>query len=236
MNLVDIHTHIVPGVDDGAQDVKTAYAMLDMAYKSGVRYMIMTPHYNEFRGLVTDGREAFDELAAYCKERYPDLKLYYGNEIRYSSNTIDLLRAKKVFPLAGSNYVLTEFSTAVKVSFIRAALDELSMRGYIPVIAHLERYASLYKCSLDQLDEFKEIGALFQVNASSIYSGSFRTKRFVKKLIKYDMLDFVASDCHDQSFRKPDVSEAYRYISSKYDTEYAKQIFFKNPAEIININ
>ena len=233
MILFDIHTHILPGVDDGAPDMKTAQHMLAHAYQSGVRHIVMTPHYNEFRGLVADGHAAYEMIREDCAVQYPDLNLYYGNEIRYSSNTIDLLRAKKVFPLAGSKYVLTEFSTAVKVPFIRTALDELSMRGYIPVIAHLERYGVLYKCSLDELDEFRETGALFQVNASSIYDASFSTKHFVKKLIKYDMLDLVASDCHDLSHRKPDVSEAYRYISSRYDTEYAKRLFYENPARIV---
>ena len=138
--LVDIHCHILPGVDDGSPDMETSRAMIRDAYEQGVRYIIATPHYRPemFEPSMKKVIRVYHELRDYAEEVGIGLRLgceYYRNEqmIRHLD--------KKLRPtMLGSRYVLTEFSTNDSFVTVRNYIYELLTKGYRPIVAHVERY------------------------------------------------------------------------------------------------
>lgn len=112
--------------------------------------------------------------------------------------------------MSGSRYVLTEFRTSDEKSYIRERVQALIRKGYYPIIAHVERYHSVVKNGLDFIDELRDMGAYIQMNADSIIGeDGFMIKRFCKKVIKEEMLDFVGSDGHDLARRTPHIGKCY---------------------------
>ena len=147
---------------------------------------------------------------------------------------LPMLREKKVATMAGSRYVLVEFSHNSEASYIRERLSAMLSGGYRPIVAHIERYEAT-RTDLDFVEELTEMGAYMQINADSIVGKcGFFTKRYCQKLMKNDLVHFVGSDCHDSSKRISRIGEAYSYVIKKMDTDYAKQLFIRNPQKIID--
>ena len=145
-----------------------------------------------------------------------------------------MLREKKVSTMAGSRYVLVEFSHNSEASYIRERLSAMLSGGYRHIVAHIERYEAT-RTDLDFVEELTEMGAYMQINADSIVGkDGFFTKRYCQKLMKNDLVHFVGSDCHDSSKRISRIGEAYSYVIKKMDTDYAKQLFIRNPQKIID--
>ena len=129
--------------------------------------------------------------------------------------------------------MLTEFRTSDEKSYIRERVQALIRKGYYPIIAHVERYHSVVKNGLDFIDELRDMGAYIQMNADSIIGeDGFMIKRFCKKVIKEEMLDFVGSDGHRQNERIPEIGRCVEKVEKTMGTEYAKKIFIKNPRKI----
>ena len=145
LGVVDIHTHVLPGIDDGAEKMALSYRMLRRSYKQGVRKVIATPHYVAYhwRTKPQQIQELMEKLAARVQKAMPDLELYRGQEIQYFEGMVEMLREGKLLTLAGSRYVLTEFLPTSSWSQIEGAVRELTMAGYLPVLAHIERYQCL---------------------------------------------------------------------------------------------
>ena len=164
--LVDIHCHILPGVDDGAPDMETSRAMIRDAYEQGVRYIIATPHYRPemFEPSMKKVIRVYHELRDYAEEVGIGLRLgceYYRNEqmIRHLD--------KKLRPtMLGSRYVLTEFSTNDSFVTVRNYIYELITKGYRPIVAHVERYFCCQEP--ERIQKLKKLGAQIQINADSV--------------------------------------------------------------------
>lgn len=234
--LYDMHCHIVPGVDDGADNMEEAVKMLKLEYEEGVRHIIATPHFrfNMFETPLETVLEQFEALkkeAAHIGDEGIDLHL--GCEFHVNLNMAEMLREKKVLTMAGSRYVLVEFSGPAKKSQVRERLYSLVSSGYKPIIAHVERCSEL-RSDVGFIEEMVEMGAKVQINAESIIGKEgFRVKRFCTRLMKEDLLHFVGTDSHGSSFRVPKMKEAYAYVEKKMGEEYAEQIFIVNPAKLI---
>lgn len=231
--MIDIHCHLLYGVDDGPPDLEQSMRMLREAHKQGITDVILTPHYR--RGMFKFDKEKvlnhMSELASYARE--VGVELYIGTEIHVNSDILDYLREGRVCTLAGSEYVLTEYEYSTEYSYIFKRTHELLRNGYIPVIAHVERYECLVK-EIKRLDELQEIGALIQCNAQAILGDEgFATKQFCKKALKKGWVDFVASDSHDMKHRACYLKDAYQYISNKYGEKLAEKLMVKNPGKII---
>ena len=136
LGVVDIHTHVLPGIDDGAEKMALSYRMLRRSYKQGVRKVIATPHYVAYhwRTKPQQIQELMEKLAARVRKAMPDLELYRGQEIQYFEGMVEMLREGKLLTLAGSRYVLTEFLPTSSWSQIERAVRELTMAGYLPVL------------------------------------------------------------------------------------------------------
>ena len=236
MILTDIHCHMLPGVDDGPETSRMAAAMLKKSYRDGVRRIIVTPHYRaemfepEKKVLI----HRFLKMREYAETiGNAGIELYLGCE--YYRET-DMARALKcgVHPtMAGSRYVLVEFSSMDGYYRIRTVLYDLISAGFIPIIAHAERYPAFVEHPGNITDAIG-LGAKIQINADTILGeNGFRVKHFCKKLLKNDEIDFIASDAHDLKERPSRLRECAEYIEKKYGRQMAVRIFEKNPSKII---
>ena len=144
-----------------------------------------------------------------------------------------MLRENKVMTMAGSRYVLTEFSHNSEENYIRERLSTLLSGGYKPIVAHIERYEAT-RTSMDFVEELVDMGVCMQINADSITGkDGFFTKRYCNKIMKDGLLHFVGSDCHNSAKRSSRIGEAYRMVSAKFGQDYADELFIHNPAEIL---
>lgn len=235
--IYDIHCHIVPGVDDGAKDLKTSVRMLQKEYDDGVRNIIATPHfrYDMFEPSLEQVKKQFLRVRKAAAEIGEDgIQMYLGCELHSSMDMTDCLKKGERLTMSGSRYVLTEFRTSDEKSYIRERVQALIRKGYYPIIAHVERYHLVVKNGLDFIDELRDMGAYIQMNADSIIGeDGFMIKRFCKKVIKEEMLDFVGSDGHDLARRTPHIGKCYDKIEKMMGTDYADMIFISNPECII---
>ena len=148
--IIDIHNHILWGVDDGSPDLLTSVKMLKMAQESGTTDMILTPHNKPNRRniYVTEMVEQLEKLRKIMREQNIDINIYPGNEIYYRMDVAERLTIGKAATMAGSRYVLLEFNPMDEWDYIRHGADDLLAEGYMPIIAHVERYVNAMKGTL----------------------------------------------------------------------------------------
>lgn len=223
----DIHTHILPGVDDGSPDMDTTIKMAELAYQQGIRYLIATPHYQTGKKhlKVEDLKKVYHQTQKALLKKYPDLHLLLGNELYYSESCIEKLEQGRALTLAESRYVLVEFSFDCSAKQITEAVISLLRERYIPVIAHAERYGNLMK-DMERIRELRRMGAWIQVNASG--------GKAVVGLIRNGCVDLLATDCHDIGKRKTDLKKGLRRLCLYTDKETIERILIQNPQKIIN--
>ena len=232
--LIDVHNHSMPGVDDGSQDLDMTFQMLQMAYEEGIRNIILTPHYKSaMEQETTQKRYAAYRRACFLAEKVsPKLKLYLGEELYYDSKMIQRLREGRALTLNGTQYVLVEFPVYVDYPYIRQAVRDLWAAGYLPVLAHIERYEALKK--MEHVKELTELGAYMQVNAGSVTGkAGFRTKRYLLELIRNHLVHLVGTDAHNISSRPPQMEKCAAYLKKKAGVGKAKELCSKNARKIL---
>ena len=232
----DIHSHILPALDDGSTSLEETKRMLQISYHEGIRNIIATPHFRQGRFLSTKDeiKKAYKEVQKMIQEENMDINLYYGNEIYYSHDVADLLLNKEIYTLANTDYVLVEFSTVATFNEIKSGLQDLIMNGFCPIIAHFERYKNLQN-KWGQVEEIIDMGAYIQVNSSSFIGGKDRNRlKFAKKLLKYNMIHFIAADAHGETKRPPSFMPCLSMIQKKYGEERVNHIIKINPSKLIN--
>lgn len=232
--MIDIHNHMLYGVDDGPSEIEESMQMLEQAKKQGITAMILTPHYRHgmFAYPIEDITDHFRKLQAKANEL--GVTIYLGCEYHVNSQIVENLDNRRVATLARTKYVLAEYSFETEFDYIYKTCQELLSHGYYPVIAHAERYACLAK-DTDNVDDLKRLGALIQVNADSILGiDGHGLKKTCKKFLKEGLVDLVASDSHGIKQRINHMSEAMAYVTKKYGSDYAQEIFEKNQQGIIS--
>lgn len=233
--VTDIHCHILPGVDDGAKNMDQAKDMLDIAYEEGIRIMIATPHHmpEDENASPETIREKVAQLQAYVDEQGYEMTILPGNEVYFYSEAPELLEEGQINTMAGTDYVLVEFSPMDEARYIRNSLAELQNMGYEPIVAHVERYDSLCK-DFDRIAELRDMGILIQVNIASIM-GDFGKpmKAVAEKLLKKQMVDFIGTDAHSSGRRAPRVKECAEYLYKKYPATYVDAVLYGNAEKYI---
>lgn len=238
--MIDIHSHIIFGVDDGPQTIEESRSLLMDAYNQGVRTIVATSHrrIGMFETPEDTIEKNFKSVQRIAKEVASDLTVLYGAEIYYSSELMDKLGKKMIPSINGSSYVLIEFSQNAKFWEIKTGLTNVLRLGFIPVIAHVERYQSLEN-NENYLKELINMGCYVQINSSSVlkYKWFFDKNRLFKKRAKYfldrDLVHCIASDMHHLSKRPAYMKEAFDFISKKYGRRKAKELFVENPNRIV---
>ena len=200
----DMHSHVLPGIDDGAQDVTTSLELIKGMKDLGYSKLIATPHilwdmYPNTRDGILD---VLDEMRDALKEQQIDIELHAAAEYFLDDHVTGLLKKKEPLLTFGENYVLTEFSMASPPIDVKEILFEMRMQDYQPVIAHPERYVYL-EHSKDFYDELKDAGYLFQLNLMS-FAGVYG--KSIQQLAHYiagkGYYDLVGTDLHNQKHLK----------------------------------
>ncbi len=233
--LTDIHCHLLPGVDDGPDEMEEAVRILRKEYDDGVRQLIVTPHYRKGMFETEMEKIVFAYLALRREAMKIDscLRLYLGCEFHAHSKMEQELEEKIRPTLAGSRYVLTEFSSSHSYERIRNQVSGLCRKGFLPVLAHIERYPCISQ-DMDRVRDIKACGAYIQINAGSLLGESGRrTRHFCGQCMKQDLIDFIATDAHGIRQRKPNLLACRKYTEKKMGSDYAEKIFNVNPEYIL---
>lgn len=232
--MVDIHCHILPGVDDGARNFSETETMLRIAYKEGIRTIFATPHTSE--GMTEEEWQRRKEIFARTRQLAgmigEDFRIVLGAEILYTSGIIRELKDGRIRTMNGSPFVLIEFPLYVDFSYIRQAVQDLKGAGYRPMLAHVERYPAL--ADVENIGYLIEMGAYIQVNASSVTGKSgWKVKRYIKRLLKNEYIHFIGTDAHGKQHRRPLMKECAAYIEKKAGRQYRNRVCGGNAKEII---
>lgn len=233
--ILDVHSHILPKLDDGASSGKMSVEMLREAARQGVKRVIATPHYSAFfpntdperiRGLCRGlNRKASKEGI--------DCRVCPGQEIMYSEGVLELLEQGRLLTMADSSYLLIEFDPGAAFSFIYKAIRECTSEGYSPVIAHVERYGSIREKG--RVDELTGQGAYLQMNYRSI-NGGWRSSsaRWCREMLKEKKIHFLGTDMHNMTTRKPEITPAYEWLKKHLDADYVRRIVKGNAKMILS--
>ncbi|MGN0704381.1 MAG: CpsB/CapC family capsule biosynthesis tyrosine phosphatase [Lentihominibacter sp.] len=224
--LMDIHTHILPDIDDGAGDIEEMTKMIAQADEEGISVIIATPHYGISNPAYDPAKaqEALKTARQVLRESYPHIRMFMGNELYYSPGIIEDLKSGRALTIGGTDYVLVEFPTDIAFDQLTAAVRAFCSEGYRPVVAHIERYSCLFR-ELDRVHELISLGAYTQVNARGFLAGRFdRCGGWCRNLLKDGVVHFVASDCHNSSTRNPVMRSAVEAMLKTAGEEKVKQI------------
>lgn len=233
--IFDIHSHILWGVDDGSKDLQMSIRMLKQARESGTTDIILTPHNKPNRRNIytSEINEMIEALKRVCAREDIDINLYPGNEIYYRMDVGERLEIGKATTMANSHYVLLEYNPMDDWGYIKQGVDDMLSRGYYPIIAHVERYANVIS-DKERIHELIQKGCYLQVNAGSIMGDfGFATKSVARKLLKENLVSFIASDAHEDKKRTPQMDKCIRYVEKKYGDQIARNIFENNPSKIL---
>jgi protein-tyrosine phosphatase len=232
--LVDIHTHILHGVDDGAKDLQDALALLRLARENGTTQLVLTPHYRGHWRSNTPRllRERFAELSEQAAKELPDVKLYLGNEAGIEREVGEKVAEGRILPVGDSRYVLLEFDyNSSRIQVINGVMEVISS-GFMPIIAHAERY-DIFRKDKQLPDEILHVGAMIQLNADSVMgSCGLRAKLCCLRLLSRGQVHFIASDGHDLKYRKPVLRDCFAYVAKRFGEEYA-WVLFRDQAKAI---
>lgn len=234
--FVDIHSHILPGIDDGAADFDASIEMLEMCAAEGEgSFMLATPHY-----ICGSLKNSTDIVEGKLKELYDTLvkkglnvNIRSGNEIFLSTEVPELLADKEICTLAGSSYVLVELPMMMVPDYTDEVLYRLKLKGYNPIIAHPERNQEIMR-DPNILYGFISKGMYSQVNASSlkgVYGRHVRDAALT--LIQHNLVHFVASDAHSCRGRSPKLQKAFDIVRAGFGNDMAEKLFCRNGLAVL---
>lgn len=219
--MIDIHTHILPSVDDGSQDLETSLKLIEIEIMQGVTDIVLTPHIQSRVTKATKEEQviAFNTLKEAVKLAKLDINLYLAGEIHYRSH---LNTNYDDYSFGKYKYILMEFPTRIETPIEDICFDLMHM-GYQVIVAHTERYQYL---SIDDIKNIKKTGALIQTNASSILNlDKSVDKKTVKQMIKHNLIDVIATDTHNVNKRPPNLLEAKKILKKYYEKDKLENLF-----------
>ncbi|MBQ7122238.1 MAG: hypothetical protein IJO03_08275 [Clostridia bacterium] len=236
--MIDIHCHIMPGVDDGSGNMSDSTEMAQLAYKSGTKKIIVTPHCNvdpHRRNFWDSEMESrFLSLQAQLRLKNIPVEIFRGQEIFLSGGFIDGLRQGRFITLNGSAYVLAELDFRESAPNAYSKLHRLASEGYVPVVAHPERYEFVQE-QHDAIYKIKETGSLIQVNKGSLKgSFGFHAQKKSFEIIDTRQADFIAGDAHSQYSRTPVLADVHEFICERFSSEYADFLVKHNPQRVLD--
>ena len=236
--MIDIHTHILPGVDDGAEDIYDSIEMASLAYEYGTKVIVATPHcnipgeYDNYFG--SEYIRTFQKTKEIIQRERPGITLLAGMEVFATEDLPRLLTEGKVFPINRSRYVLMEFDFGEDPDFADEVLRQVKEVQAVPLIAHAERY-EFVQDDPRIVYRWKKMGYEVQVNKGS-FLGRFGgdARRTAYELLNHNLVTAVASDAHSPIRRTTCMADAYDYLSEEYSSEYLNILFDVNPRNICN--
>lgn len=235
--MIDIHTHILPGIDDGSEHMEETLAMAELAWESGVRTIVATPHSN-VRGIYEnydseEWRLLFQKVKAYLKENQCQIELVPGAEVYASNHVSDRIRDGLLRSINDSRYYLMEVPFDADPYWAEEIWESVLELGKVPVIAHPERYF----CIQDNpviLYEWMRMGCLSQMNRGSVFGRFGRSvQRTAEILLDHNLITCVASDAHSSYRRTPYMADIREYLLDIFGERRMERLLYANPERII---
>lgn len=204
--MYDIHCHLAYGLDDGSRSIEESIEMINIYKENGFKGAILTSHYDTSRYLVTADKvnENLEILREKLQENKIEFELYPGNEIQIDDSSISRIKKGELNRLNNSRYVLCELPFLTRPNYLTSIFYQMQLEGWIPIIAHPERYS--YVISNPRwLNQFIKTGCLLQMNLSSLNKEDTRNTALF--LLDNDMIHMVATDSHQSEWRSPNVNK-----------------------------
>lgn len=237
--MIDLHCHILPFVDDGAENAAVACAMAMHCLRSGVDVVVATPHSNLFGARDNFAGRSYEEclgmFRALLRQHRIPLTVLPGAELfAHSSNLGQLLDAKKVVTLNRSRYLLTEFNFHSHPDAISTSLERIIRRGYVPVIAHPERYTAVQE-DLQLVAEWFSLGCIIQLNKGSLLGRLGRSAQLCSaNLLHSGLAHVIASDAHNMGSRPTGFQSLLPVLRQFCPPDYIEILLQVNPSRIIS--
>ena len=228
--MIDFHSHILPQIDDGSKSYNETIEMLEEAKNAGFEKIISTSHYIEKYYEINEEQR----LQLLKNINFQDIKLYLGSEIYVTNEIVQLLKDKKASTINNSRYVLYELPMHSKNINDKEIIYRLVENGYVPIIAHPERYSYVQEAP-EYVEELAEMGALFQSNYGSII-GMYgeKAKKTVKKLLKQNLIHFLGSDVHRPEQIYPKISKILKKLNKIVSQEKLEELTTLNAQKVLN--
>lgn len=231
--MIDIHCHILPGIDDGAKTIEDSLKMAKEAVSEGVHKIIATPHLvrNRYENYKQTIFAKVEEVNSALEAEKINLKILPGQEPRIDGDLLAGMDKGEVISLAGTNYLFVEFPSSHVPRYSEQLFYDLQVNGLIPIIVHPERNQEIMERP-DVLFQLIEKGALSQVTAASICGGfGKKIKGFSEQLIEFNLAHFIASDAHNTDTRPFRMVEAFNQVRAKFGQDM--EFLLKENAELL---
>lgn len=218
--MIDVHTHILPNIDDGARSIENTISMLQEAKQAGFTDILFTPHYmeNTYENDINEITKRVEVVEEATKRYGININLHFGNEVYLTPDIHKKIINGQVQTLNKSQYVLVELPMHTKILYAEFEFERLIEKGFIPIMAHPERY-SYVQDNIKYLEPFYKRGVLLQCNyASLIGHYGAEAKKTIKKLLKMDVVTFMASDVHRPQSIYTNMDKILKKLQ-KYTTE-----------------
>ena len=233
MGFIDIHCHILPGLDDGPEHMDESLEMVRMAANDGTSHIFCTPHvYPEVYDTNQDSvKQARDEL----KNRVSNgVKLFFGGDVRIVPDLLERVMRQEVPTLSGSPYLLLEFPSQIIPYYTGRLIFDMRRQGLIPIVTHPERCAYFAR-DFTGLHVLRDQGCMFQLTAMSLTKDvAKQLRKLTHAMIENGFADFIASDAHSTRQRAPVLSKAYDEVQRHFGKDLADKLFFNNPQKILD--
>lgn len=229
--MVDMHSHILPGIDDGSRDSEETYKLLMEAHNAGFTKVISTSHYylGHYEENENKRKTYIDAINNNLQEINCNLQINIGSEIFITNDMVNLLKENKASSINGTRYVLFETPFGAEPQNLKNVIFSLMSNNYIPIIAHPERYSYVQK-NPNMLLELIDLGVLFQSNFGSVI-GQYgkEAKKTVKLLLKNNFIHFLGTDAHRKNTIYTVIPEAIKSLKEIISEEELEELTTTNP-------
>ena len=233
--MIDVHCHILPGVDDGSRNVEESMEMVREAYKAGFTNIISTSHYIEesYNVPKIKRQELIDMLNSKIEQEGMKIKIYNGAEAYITPNLVELIKAEELPTMNGTKYLLMELPMHNQILNLESIVSKVINQGITLIIAHPERYSYVQK-NYKVLNELAEMGVLFQANyGSCIGQYGKEAEKTLKKLLKADRISFFGTDCHRANSVYCQMPEVLKKLEKMIGKEKLEELTTTNPLKLI---
>jgi len=237
--VIDIHTHLLPRLDDGSDSYETTRQLVLSAQSQGVTSIFLTPHSEYLSGDPQDLESRFRLLKGDLQHAFPDIRFFLGCEVMCCdfllTGVLEGLEKGRIPSMNGTRYVLVEFPTDIRLEEMQRCLSALIQKNWKPIMAHAERYACL--CLVSEIRELRKMGCTFQVNIFSLeelQDADLQSR--ARTMIREKLVTFLGTDTHNLAFRRPCIDKGMEWLKENCDRPYLEAITHSNAIRLLDIS